>query len=105
MNWPGGRLRSGRSPSSSPGSGEHTSGPQSTPRSTLFPSTTLFRSKGRLDLMMPRMNGWQVLDELAGRPPQERPLAIVLTGIGRAHVWTPVHTEIYTLPLHDALPI
>jgi DNA-binding response OmpR family regulator len=32
-----------------------------------------------LDLMMPRINGWQVLEELTERPPQERPLVIVLT--------------------------
>lgn len=32
-----------------------------------------------LDLMMPRMNGWEVLDALAGRPRETRPLVIVLT--------------------------
>jgi CheY-like chemotaxis protein len=32
-----------------------------------------------LDLMMPRINGWQVLDFLSERPPEERPLVIVMT--------------------------
>lgn len=32
-----------------------------------------------LDLMMPRMSGWEVLDELAERPAHLRPLVIVLT--------------------------
>ncbi len=32
-----------------------------------------------LDLMMPRLNGWEVLDTLATRPPPLRPIVIVLT--------------------------
>jgi CheY-like chemotaxis protein len=32
-----------------------------------------------LDLMMPRLNGWEVLDTLATRPPARRPLVLVLT--------------------------
>jgi DNA-binding response OmpR family regulator len=32
-----------------------------------------------LDLMMPRRSGWEVMDHLALRPPELRPLIIVLT--------------------------
>jgi len=32
-----------------------------------------------LDLMMPHLNGYQVLDALAARPPNDRPLVLVLT--------------------------
>jgi CheY-like chemotaxis protein len=32
-----------------------------------------------LDLMMPRLNGWDVLDALARRAPEMRPLVIILT--------------------------
>jgi DNA-binding response OmpR family regulator len=32
-----------------------------------------------LDLMMPRMNGYEVLDHLAGMPSTNRPLVLVLT--------------------------
>lgn len=32
-----------------------------------------------LDLMMPRLNGWEVLDNLATRHPAQRPLVLVLT--------------------------
>lgn len=32
-----------------------------------------------LDLMMPRLSGWEVLDQLAERPAYLRPLVIVLT--------------------------
>ena len=32
-----------------------------------------------LDLMMPAMNGWDVLDHLDTLPPRERPIVIVLT--------------------------
>src|SRR5262245_8165492 len=32
-----------------------------------------------LDLMMPRLSGWEVLDALAARPPHLRPIVIVLT--------------------------
>src|ERR1044072_6841807 len=76
-----------------------------TPRSTLFPYTTLFRSRiiianGSLTLG----NSWRN-DALLGAYP------------GNRHIFAPsrpdrestrpnsTHTEIYTLSLHDALPI
>jgi CheY-like chemotaxis protein len=37
-----------------------------------------------LDLMMPRMNGYEVLDHLAEMPPTSRPLVLVITaGMGQ----------------------
>lgn len=42
-----------------------------------------------LDLMMPRMNGWEVIDCLAERPPEGRPLIIVLTAGGASYHFTP----------------
>jgi CheY-like chemotaxis protein len=37
-----------------------------------------------LDLMMPRMNGYEVLDHVGGMPPTTRPLVLVLTaGLGQ----------------------
>jgi CheY-like chemotaxis protein len=35
-----------------------------------------------LDLAMPRMTGWEVLENLRAMPPRRRPLIIALTGQG-----------------------
>lgn len=37
-----------------------------------------------LDLMMPRMNGYEFLERLAERPPADRPIVIVLTAGGQS---------------------
>ena len=42
-----------------------------------------------LDLMMPRRSGWEVIDHLAGRPPEQRPLIIVLTAGTEPRSFTP----------------
>src|ERR1044072_4887925 len=83
------------------------------PRSTLFPYTTLFRSRGRVDVL--RVGGPQVeatlplADGAAGELDRERtrpdssPTDITLMPAFFFND-TPT-TEIYTLSLHDALPI
>jgi CheY-like chemotaxis protein len=38
-----------------------------------------------LDLMMPRMSGWEVIDHLGQKATEERPLVIVLTAGGEPH--------------------
>lgn len=42
-----------------------------------------------LDLMMPTMNGWDVLDHLATEPPQRRPVVIVLTAGSEPRAFKP----------------
>lgn len=42
-----------------------------------------------LDLMMPGMNGWDVLDHLATQPPQRRPVVIVLTAGSEPRTFKP----------------
>src|SRR4030095_16625425 len=82
------------------------------PRSTLFPYTTLFRSRPIGSLFVEK--GFVTQEEL------EDALLLRHEQSGRGHLCTPVTqrypmpsffltdaatTEIYTLPLHDALPI
>src|ERR1044072_8144854 len=82
----------------------HVSTP-ATPRSTLFPYTTLFRSRVVCALMLPT------------RRASDHLLPLVLVMLAGAVLWNAHatdrkrtrldsrHTEIYTLSLHDALPI
>jgi DNA-binding response OmpR family regulator len=42
-----------------------------------------------LDLMMPRMSGWEVIDHLKKKAADERPLVIVLTAGGEPHDLAP----------------
>jgi len=42
-----------------------------------------------LDLMMPRMNGWEVIDHLARKALEERPMVIVLTAGGEPRNFPP----------------
>lgn len=37
-----------------------------------------------LDVMMPRMDGWSVLEELATRPPVDRPRVVMVTALATA---------------------
>src|ERR1044072_5131884 len=83
------------------------------PRSTLFPYTTLFRSVPATSLVRGRCT--------AGARLRGSTMRALRWRNGRGHGWTPVTllylvcpvlffndtatTEIYTLPLHDALPI
>ena len=55
-----------------------------------------------LDLMMPEMDGYQLLDHLAAHPPSARPLVIVLTAGGEPR---PKDTSVTIATLHKPFDV
>src|SRR4026207_1327054 len=74
------------------------------PRSTLFPSTTLFRSIGAW-IRLFREHGLVVEDLIEVRPPEGADSTYRTSEETRSEERFSRNAEIYTLSLHDALPI
>jgi CheY-like chemotaxis protein len=55
-----------------------------------------------LDLMMPRLSGWEVIDFLAGLPPGARPLVIVLTAGNEPR---PLAADVVTALIHKPFDV
>jgi two-component system response regulator ResD len=55
-----------------------------------------------LDLMMPRLSGWDVIDYLTERPPGARPLVIVLTAGNEPR---PLAAEVVTAVIHKPFDV
>ncbi len=55
-----------------------------------------------LDLMMPRLSGWEVIDYLAERPPGVRPLVIVLTAGNEPR---PLAADVVTALIHKPFDV